>query len=384
MKRKRPDDRLVEWAMRRALRLARRGEGWTSPNPMVGAVLLRDGEVIGEGYHHAAGQPHAEIEALAECRRRGLDPRGSTMVVTLEPCCHHGKTPPCTDALLAAGVDHVFVAHRDINPLVCGNGVNCLEEKGIGVHVGVLSGPAQKLNEAFCKWMLTGKPFVLLKAASTLDGKIATADGSSQWVSNAPARRFAHRLRHANDAIMVGVGTVLADDPQLTCRLEYKSLCRHPLRVILDSNLRTPPGAKIVSGDLPGETLIAAVEGADPERAKKLVRKGVSVEYFPRSADGKIDLTALTDALGKRDITSVLVEGGGRVLAACLAAGIADKLALVLAPKIVGGESAITSFHGELARTMDDARRIYHLTIRRLGEDWLLEGYFRPSSCLPD
>jgi len=370
--------------MRRALHLARRGEGWTSPNPMVGAVLLRDGRVIGEGYHHAAGMAHAEIEALEDARRRGEDPAGATMVVNLEPCCHHGKTPPCTDALLAAGVGRVYVAHKDINPLVCGNGIRCLTEKGIEVHIGVLAKEAAKLNEAFCKWMLVRRPFVVLKAASTLDGKIATASGHSQWVSSDAARRYAHRLRRRYDAIMVGVGTVICDDPQLTCRLPYQVECRQPLRIILDSCLRTPPTAKVVSGALPGETLIATTDRADPKAMNLLKEAGVEVEIFPAAPNGKVDLAALTDTLGKRDITSVLVEGGGRVLAACLAAGIADKLSLVLAPKIVGGEGAITSFHGELARTMDEARQVHDLTVRRLGHDWLMEGYFKKPTCLPD
>ncbi|MHA1569996.1 MAG: bifunctional diaminohydroxyphosphoribosylaminopyrimidine deaminase/5-amino-6-(5-phosphoribosylamino)uracil reductase RibD [Alphaproteobacteria bacterium] len=376
MKRNKTDDRLIKWAMRRALQLARRGEGWTSPNPMVGAVLLKDGRVIGEGYHHAAGLRHAEIEALNDARRRGNAPAGSVMVVNLEPCCHHGRTPPCTDALVEEKVAAVYVAHQDINPLVCGNGIRCLEEKRIEVHVGLLAKEAIKLNEAFCKWALTNRPFVVLKAASTLDGKIATASGHSQWVSGEKAREFAHRLRHRYDAVMVGVDTVIADDPQLTCRLLKSKKCSHPLRVIVDSTLRIPPTAQVVSGKLPGRTLIATTDRADQGKAKKLEKQGVTVEAFPATPDGKVDLTALTETLGTRDITSVLVEGGGRVLAACLSAGIADKLSLVLAPKIAGGAGAITSFEGELAATMDEAHRVLEMTTRRLGEDILIEGYF--------
>jgi len=383
MRNNRPSADLVEWAMRRALRLARRGEGWTSPNPMVGAVLLKDGRVIGEGYHHAVGKAHAEVEALADARRRGNDPADSVMVVNLEPCCHHGRTPPCTDALRDAKVAEVYVAHQDVNPLVGGNGLRCLINYGIPVHVGVLAERAIKLNESYCKWVRRRQPFVLLKAASTLDGKIATASGHSQWVSGEKALRFAHRLRHRYDAIMVGIGTVMADDPQLTCRLPKKRVSQ-PLRVILDSKLRISEAAKVASGKLPGRTLIATTDQADPAKINRLERNGIMVNKYPATSTGQVSLEVLIDDLGQRDITGLLVEGGGKVLAACLAGGIADKLALVLAPKIIGGASAVSSFDGEIAATMDRARQLYDMTVRRLGDDLLIEGYFSEETCSLD
>jgi len=383
MKKTPPDENLIRRTMQRALRLARRGEGWTSPNPMVGAVLIKNGRVIGEGWHHAAGRPHAEVEAINDCRRHGHDPRGAAMVVTLEPCCHFGRTPPCTEAIAAAGIREVYVAHQDVNPLVCGNGVACLLDDRIKVEVGIMAREAMILNEVFTKWSQTGEPFVVLKAASTLDGKIATASGDSQWVSGAQSLRFAHQLRHRYDAIMVGVGTVLADDPQLTCRLPGRQKFKHPLRIIVDSQLRTPLEAKVVSGGLPGRTILAVTDRAKRSKIKKMEQLGVEVLVLPADRQGWVDLPALTKTLGKRDITSLLVEGGGTVLAACLAAGVGDKLSLVMAPKIVGGARAISSFQGELAATMDQARRLHDMSVRRLGKDFLFEGYFQPR-CLPD
>ena len=351
---------------------------------MVGAVLLKDGQVIGEGYHRRAGLPHAEIEALQDARRRGFDPVGSVMVVNLEPCCHHGRTPPCTDAIEAAGVAEVYVGHKDVNPLVSGNGIRCLQEMHIKVHEGIMAEQAAVLNETFCKWALVRRPFVVLKMASTLDGKIATSSGDSRWVSGERALHYAHRLRHRYDAIMVGVDTVICDDPRLTCRIKGKKKVNHPLRIIVDSKLRIPPDAQVASNELPGITLVATTDRADEARERRLLEKGVEVKRFPAIGDGKVDLKALTDYLGKRDITSVLVEGGGRLLAGCLQADIADKLVMIMAPKIVGGVNAISSFHADIADTMDEARRVFRTKVRRLGEDWLVEGYFRELPCLPD
>lgn len=362
--------------MRRALRLAARGKGWTSPNPMVGAVLLKDDRIIGEGFHTAVGCMHAEREALVDCRRRGNEPTGATMVVTLEPCCHQGRTPPCTDAIIEAGVGRVIVAHQDPNPQVDGKGLIILRDNGIAVEVGLMADEAITLNEVYCRYVCSQRPFVTLKAATTLDGKIATATGDSRWVSGPAALRFAHWLRHANDAVVVGIGTVLADDPRLTCRIAAKSQVRHPLRVILDSHLRTPEDAKVVSGRLPGETLIATTAQADAAAEKRLAKPGVLVERFTADERGRPDLREVLAFLRERDIASVLVEGGGHVHATFLQHHLADKLQLVVAPKLVGGDGARTWVAGQLAATMDQARRLAAMKVRPLGADLLIEGYF--------
>jgi diaminohydroxyphosphoribosylaminopyrimidine deaminase / 5-amino-6-(5-phosphoribosylamino)uracil reductase len=362
--------------MRRALRLAARGKGWTSPNPMVGAVLVKDGRIIGEGYHTAVGKAHAEREALADAHRQGHDPAGATMVVNLEPCSHHGRTPPCTEALIEAKVAEVIVAHQDPNPQVNGAGLRELERHGVKLQVGVLGDEAIALNEVYCRYICTERPFVTVKAATTLDGKIATVTGDSKWVSGPAALRYAHWLRHVNDAILVGVETAIADDPQLTCRLGAGRSVRHPLRVVLDSTLRLPETATLVSGKLPGQTLIATTERADNEKRKRLAKSGVLVEIFPPDEAGRVDLAELLVWLRRREVAGLLVEGGGNVHSSFLRAGLADKLALVLAPKLVGGDQARSWLAGVLAERMDLARIVQNMTVRPLGGDWLVEGYF--------
>ncbi|NLH51067.1 MAG: bifunctional diaminohydroxyphosphoribosylaminopyrimidine deaminase/5-amino-6-(5-phosphoribosylamino)uracil reductase RibD [Myxococcales bacterium] len=361
--------------MRRALRLAVRGHGWTNPNPMVGAVLVRDGRIIGEGYHTAVGNPHAEREALADCRRRGENPAGATLYVNLEPCNHQGRTPPCTEAIIESRLARVIIAHQDPNPLVNGSGIRRLESAGIPVESGVLAKEAIALNEGYCRYICAGRPFVTLKAATTLDGRIATASGHSQWVSGPAALRFAHWLRHVNDAILVGVDTVIADDPQLTCRLPDFFPHRQPLRVILDSRLRIPPAAKVVSGKLPGQTLVAVTDRAPREKIDRLAKPGVIVDIFPADADGRVDIAAVLQALHRRQIAALLVEGGGHVHASFLQLRLADKLNLVLAPKLVGGRDAKSWIAGELAATMDQALRLKDFHTRRLGVDLLVESH---------
>jgi len=376
-------DELIARAMRRALRLALKGEGETSPNPLVGAVLLKGGRIVGEGYHSKIGCAHAEVEALIDARRRGINPRGATMVVNLEPCCHYGCTPPCTDALIAAKIAAVYVAHQDPNPKVNGQGFRILRKAGIKVNVGLMGTEAWKLNQVYCKWIHTQRPFVVLKGAASLDGKIALASGQSQWISGPAARLFANQLRRKYDAVLVGVNTVIADDPQLTCRIQSRRPYRQPLRIVMDSNLRIPTTAKVVSGALPGETLIATTQPADSEKALLLTRPGVVVETFPATAEGRVDLVSMTAALGSRGISSILVEGGGQILGACLNSGIADKLSLVLAPKIIGGQNSISLFGCQLAATIEQARPLFGMTVKNLAGDWLVEGYFREEICSP-
>jgi len=371
--------------MRRVLRLAARGRGWTSPNPMVGAVLVKDGHIIGEGFHTAVGKRHAEREALADARRRGNDPAGATMYVNLEPCCHYGRTPPCTDAIMEAGVAKVVVAHQDPNPQVNGHGLTILKEAGLEVEVGVLADEAIRLNQVYCRYICSQRPFVTLKAATTLDGKIATVTGHSKWVSGPAALRYAHHLRHVNDAVLVGVDTVIADDPRLTCRPGVEQDVRQPLRVVVDSTLRTPEDSVIVSGTLPAQTVIATTDRSDSEKRKRLAKESVLVKRFPADETGRVDLAALLVWLHRREVAGLLVEGGGRVHASFVRAGLADKLELVLAPKLVGGEGGASWMAGVLAETMNEAVVLRDMRVRQLGSDWLIEGLFEEvGGCLLD
>jgi len=368
------DAELVAQAMRRALRLAARGRGWTSPNPMVGAVILKDGRVIGEGWHARVGHPHAERAALEDCRVRGENTAGATMVVTLEPCNHFGRTPPCTDGIIEAGIARVVIAHEDPNPRVNGAGVRRLTNAGVAVETGPFGREAVALNEMYCRYICAGRPFVTLKAAITLDGKIAAAGGDSRWVSGPPARRYAHWLRHTHDGILVGVNTVLADDPSLTCRLPSDRPYRQPLRIVLDSRLRTLPSCNVVAGRLPGKTLVACTKFAPEAAVARLAKPNVMVEIFPADEHGDVELPALLRWLRGHEIGSILVEGGGHVHASFLRSRMADKLALALAPKILGGAGAISWVAGELAGAMREARLVRDLTARRLGGDLLIEG----------
>ena len=370
-------------AMAHALRLAARGRGWTSPNPMVGAVLLRDGHILGEGYHAAVGCPHAEREALADAERRGHDVRGATMVVNLEPCNHHGRTPPCTDAILAAGLSRVVVAHQDPNPLVDGSGLKRLYSEGVEVVVGPQADEAIALNEIYCRYICSQRPFIALKAAVTLDGRIATEAGDSQWVSGPASLRFAHWLRQKYDAILIGANTAMRDNPQLTCRLGANRRVRHPLRVVVDSRLRIAETSRLVDASLPGETLIATTEAADPAKIDRLAKPGVKVKRFPPDQTGRVELAALFMYLHTEQVAGVLVEGGGHVHASLLRNHWADKLYLVQAPKIVGGSRAPSWVADSLADKMSQARLLRDMKTRPLGADLLLEGYFEETGeCL--
>ena len=322
--------------MRLALRLARRAYGQTSPNPMVGAVLVRDGVILGRGWHHRAGQPHAEVEALRDAAARGEDPAGGTMYVTLEPCCTHGRTPPCTGALLAVRVARVVVAATDPNPAHAGRAFDLLRAGGIPVTTGVLAAAANRLNEAFNHWIVRRTPFVTVKAAMTLDGKIATASGESQWITGPAARREAMRLRAGVDAILVGIETVLADDPGLTVRRAGKVVAKR--RVILDSRARTPLAAKVVGDVHADKTIIVVSAAAPPDRVAALAQR-VTVWTAPDSG-GRPDLEWVLRRLGEASVTHVLVEGGGEVNAAFLGAGLAQRVEFFYAPKILGGRAA--------------------------------------------
>jgi len=352
--------------MGRALRLAARGRGWTSPNPMVGAVVVKRGRIVGEGYHHEVGGPHAEIWALDEA---GAAARGATVYVSLEPCCHHGRTPPCTRALIAAGVTRVVAASLDPDKRVSGEGVRQLRGAGIRVDTGVREAEARRLNEGFFKRVTTGLPFVSLKAAMSLDGKIATADGESQWITGEPARRLAHRLRAEHDAIMVGVETALADDPQLTVRTGRG---RSPLRVVVDSRARTSATARLLTAD-ERRPIIAVTEAASEGNRRRLEATGAVVWICP-AANGRVDLCWLLRRLAEEGVNSVLVEGGGTLAAGALAAGVVDRVYFFVAPLILGGASALTPVEGEGARRLTVAWRVQSMRVRRVGEDLLITG----------
>ena len=360
--------------MRRALALARKGVGKTAPNPAVGAVVVRDGVIVGEGWHPRAGPPHAEVHALAMA---GELARGGDVYVTLEPCSHFGKTPPCADALLAAGVARVFVGMIDPNPLVSGQGVERLRRAGVAVETGLLAEECRRLNEGFIKHVTTGRPLVVLKSALTLDGKTATASGDSRWVTSPPARRMVHRLRAGLDAVMVGVGTLLADDPELTVRLVKG---RSPLRIVVDSDLRTPLSARVLTAPRDGGVLVATV-CTDGARIAALTAAGAEV-LVCGSRNGRVDLADLLARLGARGVQSILLEGGETLAGEMLRSGLIDKFLFFFAPKLVGGDGK-GLFAGTGAGLMSQALPLRFGKINRVGGDLLLEAY-PEAACLQD
>ncbi|MBI3608440.1 MAG: bifunctional diaminohydroxyphosphoribosylaminopyrimidine deaminase/5-amino-6-(5-phosphoribosylamino)uracil reductase RibD [Nitrospirae bacterium] len=356
--------------MRRALRLAARGRGWTSPNPMVGAVVVHDGRIIGEGYHRGPGTPHAEIHAL---RAAGSAAHGAVLYVTLEPCCHRFKrTPPCTDAVIASGVKRVVVAMPDPNPRVRGRGLRALRRAGLAVEVGVLAETARRLNEAYVVWITTGRPFVTLKIASTLDGKIATASGESRWITGPRSRALTHRLRAQVDAVMVGLGTVIADDPELTARSGLRG--RQPHRIILDERLGTPLRARVLRPRDGSWTYVATTARAPAARRRRFEALGVKV-LVAKSRKGLVDMADVMRRLGRLEMTSVLIEGGAAVNASALRSGVVRKVIVMVAPKLLGGHDAVGSVGGESPRRLRDAVSLRGRVVRRCGDDIVVEGY---------
>lgn len=354
-----------------ALDLARQGTGRTSPNPMVGAVIVKDGEIIGTGYHEGAGRPHAEVNALEVAGERA---RGATLYVNLEPCVHQGRTPPCTEKIIAAGLRKVVVSMVDPNPLVGGRGIEELSRAGLKVKTGVLEEKAHKLNEVFVKYITTGLPFILMKTAMSLDGKTATREGYSRWISSERSREHVHRVRDQVDAIMVGVGTVLKDNPRLTTRLEGQGEVRNPVRVIVDSQGRLPLDCRVArtAGGIP--TILAVTEKAPREKIQEL--KGLGVEVFmEQGRQGQVDLGALMKYLGEKEITSVLVEGGSTLNFSLLQEGLPDKVMFYIAPLVIGGSSSPTPVGGQGVALLEDAWKIKGLEVRTMGEDIILSGY---------
>lgn len=356
--------------MRLALRLARRGAGTTSPNPMVGAVVVRGSQIVGRGYHRRAGEPHAEILAL---QNAGKKARGATLYVTLEPCNHFGKTPPCTEAVLKAGVRKVVVGMKDPNPLVSGRGIRRLRRAGIQVEVGDSDEACRELNAPFCKYITSRRPFVFLKGAMTLDGKIATRSGDSRWITSPESRQEVHRLRRDVDAVMVGIGTVLRDDPLLNVRLPRTKPGHQPLRIVVDSRLRIPLKSRLVQTAFQYPTLIAATRAASPSKIRLLEKMNIEVWALPKDSRGKVNLKILMKRLGDRGIVSVLLEGGAQMNASALKARLVDRLLFFFAPKIIGGIRAPGVIGGEGFRRMREAMPLELLRIRRVGPDLLVE-----------
>lgn len=351
--------------MRLALELAQKGCGWTSPNPMVGAVLVKNGRIIAQGYHHRCGDLHAERDALAHCSEA---PAGSTLYVTLEPCCHHGRQPPCTDAILEAGITRVVIGSGDPNPLVAGKGLAILRKHGVEVTEHVLEAKCTKLNEVFFHYIQTKRPFVVMKYAMTLDGKIAAYTGLSKWITGETARKHVHEQRHRYSAIMAGVGTVLADDPLLTCHMEG---CKNPIRVICDTHLKTPLSAQIVQTAREVPTILATCCD-EPERRSPYQEAGCTVLTLPEEK-GHVDLQSLMEALGQRSIDSVLLEGGGTLNWSALEANIVQKVQAYIAPKLFGGAGAKSPVEGVGFPSPAGAVRLKNSTVIRLGEDFLIE-----------
>jgi len=354
--------------MERAISLARLALGSSSPNPAVGAVIAKDGVIIGEGYTQPPGYYHAEVVAL---RQAGKEAHGATMYVTLEPCCHFGRTPPCTQAIIDSGIAEVHIATLDPNPLVSTRGKAALDEVGIKTKLGEHEEEARELNEAYVKFITTGLPFVNVKFAISLDGKIATKTGDSRWISGEGSREYVHQLRRAADVIMVGVNTVLSDDPQLTAR-DSSGLEKQPLRVIVDGEARTPPTARLFSE--PGTTIVATTPAAAPNRVKKLEKAGAEVlEFSP--LEGLVDLEELIRELGRRELTSVLVEGGGTLLGSFFEQGLVDKVIVFIAPLIIGGKEARLAVGGKGAERIAQALRLSRVKVERYDDDVMIVGY---------
>jgi diaminohydroxyphosphoribosylaminopyrimidine deaminase/5-amino-6-(5-phosphoribosylamino)uracil reductase len=357
--------------MEQALSLAKLALGQVSPNPAVGAVVVKDDVVVGQGYTQPPGSCHAEVSAL---KQAGGNARGGTMYVTLEPCCHYGRTPPCSQAIIASGITEVHLAMLDPNPLVSGRGKDELEKEGIKIYVGEHEEEAKEINEAYTKFITTGMPMVTAKFAISLDGKIATKSGDSKWISSEEARKYVHCLRYICDAVMVGVNTVLIDDPHLTFRCNGKggTAKKQPLRVIVNGKGHTPPTARLFRE--PGKTLVALGRLITPEEKKALANAGAELVELP-SAGERVDLEGLMRTLGEREITSVLVEGGEALLGSLFDHGLVDKVVAFVAPIIIGGKEAKTAVGGSGVDKVVDSFRLKRVRLERFGEDAMVSGY---------
>lgn len=355
-----------------AYSLAEKARGWASPNPLVGAVCVKAGRILGCGYHERTGQPHAEIVALNQA---GIAARGSTLYVTLEPCVHWGRTPPCVDAILRAKLKRVVVSSPDPNPIVCGKGIRKLRQAGVEVASGLLDEKNARLNEVYIKYITQGLPFITLKAATSLDGRMASRSLDSRWISSPEAREYAHLLRGEHDAVMVGINTILRDDPLLTIRHpRWQGKKWH--RFILDAHLRLPSQARILSTLDEGAVTIFTSPRAPSDKEDALEKKGVEVVRLPALASGYISLSAVLAWLGRHEISSVLVEGGSQLITSLIETKMADKLILILTPRLIGGENAPAFLEGKGAWRVADALKLRNMSTFRIGPDIVLEGYF--------
>ena len=358
-----------QYYMNLALDLARKSEGQTNPNPLVGAVIVKSGKVVAKGYHEKAGLPHAEAIAL---NKAGTKARGADLYVNLEPCCHHGRTPPCTEAIISAGIKRVILGIRDPNRLVNGRGIRFLRKQGVEVVIGVLRRDCHKINEHFIKYITTGRPWVILKSAVSLDGKIATRTGDSKWITGSKARAYAHRLRSRVDAILVGAETVRMDDPQLTVRPKKKGM-RNPVRIIVSGKGSISTSAKIFNNAHKERVIYVANANLPLIRKKKLQKIGVEV-LLVKYRKKKVDLPLLMDALGKMKITSIMIEGGSEISGNALKEKLIDKLIYFLAPKIIGGKNAPGPVGGQGISRIEDFIEVKEISIEKLGNDFVIEG----------
>ena len=354
--------------MQQTLSLAKSAEGRSAPDPMVGAILVKDGRIVAMGYHGEVTTPHAEAWAI---QKAGRDAKGSTLYINLEPCCHYGNNPPCTDLIIKSGIKEVVASMVDPNPVVKGKGFASLIKNGIRVRIGLMETEAKQLNEAFIKFITTKRPFIVMKTAITLDGKIATKTGASRWVSSKETRKYSHHLRNVYDAILVGVSTVLVDNPKLTVRAVKK--IKNPIRIILDTYAKTPIRADVLSRE--ARTVIVVGEKAPKPRIEALEEAGAEIIKIP-AKNGKIDVKKLVKRLGAMRITSLLLEGGGEINASFVEAGLVDKALFIIAPKIFGGRNAKTCVEGEGIKLPAQAKELCDLQIARIGPDIFISGYF--------
>jgi diaminohydroxyphosphoribosylaminopyrimidine deaminase / 5-amino-6-(5-phosphoribosylamino)uracil reductase len=354
--------------MERALRLARKGAGWVNPNPMVGALLVKEGRIIGEGFHEFFGGPHAEVNAISHATE---SPEGSTLYVTLEPCAHHGKTPPCAELIVEKKIARVVVGMKDPNPEVYGKGIGYLRAHGAEVETGVSEDKCRALNEAFSKYIVTGLPFVVLKTAMTFDGKIATVTNASRWITGEESRKLVHRMRQEFSAVLTGVNTVIYDNPLLNIRLRGGRF-KNPLKVIADTTARIPLDAAVLTND-PQLSIVATTPKSDPEKRKALERMGVQVLLCPER-NGYTDLDFVMRALGAMGVSSLMIEGGSTITFSALQAGLVDKVVSFVAPKILGGEKAPTPVGGAGFAAMEEAIMLKDMEVKRIGDDLMLTG----------
>ena len=377
---------MEEKYLKLALKLAKKGLGYTNPNPLVGAVIVKNGEIVGKGYHHGYGFPHAEIDALRKAKEKA---GGATVYVNLEPCCFFGKTPPCTTAIIKAGIKKVVVSLKDPNPMVSGKGIKQLRKAGIKVKTGILTEEAKKLNESYFKYITTKKPFVTLKTAMSIDGKIATKTGDSKWITSKDTRDFSHRLRFQYDGILVGIGTVLEDNPYLNYtptseepptqtlprkgggkEKKIRGNIKRFTKIIVDSSAKLPLNAHLFKNS---RVILATTKMAAVNKLKKLEKKGVEVLVLEKNK--KVDFLKLMEELGKREISNLLIEGGGEINESALRSGIVDKVYFFISPKIIGGKDARTPVEGEGIKSLQEAILLKEIRYQRIGEDFLMEGY---------